>query len=215
MVAGRDTFRGHGGRGAHSEQCLVECRTGHRRPPGRASARARTHPRPPPPALAEILRPSGYFRVKAERLRGLCRWYLARLETRDTETIRADLLAVHGIGPETADDILLYALDRPVFVIDAYTGAFSRASDGSRDTRTTRHCGRGSNASWARTSRSTRSTTPSSCITPRGSAAPGRIASVAASQGAALGPSPIDTGWPRVERRGEMLNYELQDVKKL
>ena len=93
---------------------------------GQGGARPRTHPRPPLPALAEIIRPSGYFRVKAERLRGLCRWYLERggiatLETRDTETIRADLLAVHGIGPETADDILLYALDRPVFVIDAYT----------------------------------------------------------------------------------------------
>ena len=79
----------------------------------------------PSPALAEILRPSGYFRFKAERLRGR-RWYLERgrmatLETRDTETIRVDLLAVHGIGPETADDILLYALDRPAFVIDAYT----------------------------------------------------------------------------------------------
>ncbi len=46
---------------------------------------------------------------------------MARLEARDTETIRADPLAVHGIGPETADDTLLYALDRPVFVIDAYT----------------------------------------------------------------------------------------------
>ena len=140
---------------------------------------------------------------------------MARLERRDTETIRADLLAVHGIGPETADDILLYALDRPVFVIDAYTRRVSRASDGSRAMRTTRHCGRGSNDSWGRTSRSTRSTTPSSCTTPRGSAAPGPIASVAASQGTALGPPPIDTGWPRVESRGEMLNYELQDAKKL
>ncbi len=80
----------------------------------------------PSPALAETLRPSGYFRVKAKRLRDLCRWYLERggmatLRTRDTETMRADLLTVHGIGRETADDILLYALDRPVFVIDAYT----------------------------------------------------------------------------------------------
>jgi endonuclease-3 related protein len=66
----------------------------------------------PSPDLAETLRPSGYFRVKAEPLRSLCRWYLERggrasLEIRDTEAIRADLLAVHGIGPETADDILL------------------------------------------------------------------------------------------------------------
>jgi endonuclease-3 related protein len=78
------------------------------------------------PDLAEVLRPSGCFRVKADRLRSLCRWFLASgglaaLEARPTAAIRAELLAVHGVGPETADDILLYALERPVFVIDAYT----------------------------------------------------------------------------------------------
>ena len=76
--------------------------------------------------LAAWLRPSGYFNVKARRLRALCRWIineggLRRLARRDTDTLRRDLLAVHGIGPETADDILLYAFHRPVFVIDAYT----------------------------------------------------------------------------------------------
>ncbi|MDP1707532.1 MAG: endonuclease [Gammaproteobacteria bacterium] len=76
--------------------------------------------------LAQLLRPSGYFNVKARRLHSYCRWYneqggfdaLTRL---DTARLRTALLAVHGIGPETADDILLYAFQRPVFVVDAYT----------------------------------------------------------------------------------------------
>ena len=76
--------------------------------------------------LAEWLRPSGYFNVKARRLRNFCRWYIEAGEFRalarwDTEPLRHALLAINGIGPETADDILLYALGRPVFVIDAYT----------------------------------------------------------------------------------------------
>lgn len=76
--------------------------------------------------LAQLIRSSGYFNVKARRLRALCRWYrdeggfeaLRRLETGE---LRRGLVSVHGIGPETADDILLYAFERPVFVIDAYT----------------------------------------------------------------------------------------------
>lgn len=76
--------------------------------------------------LARWLRPSGYFNVKATRLKNFCRWYqaagghdsLARLET---GALRAALLEVNGVGAETADDILLYAFERPVFVIDAYT----------------------------------------------------------------------------------------------
>lgn len=76
--------------------------------------------------LAAWLRPSGYFNVKAERLRGFCAWYLQRggfevLSKTPTAALRGELLAVKGIGPETADDILLYAFERPVFVIDAYT----------------------------------------------------------------------------------------------
>ena len=76
--------------------------------------------------LGEALRPVGYFNVKAKRLQAFCRWLLAqggeeRLGERDTRSLRQDLLAVHGIGPETADDILLYAFGRPVFVIDSYT----------------------------------------------------------------------------------------------
>ncbi|MEX2525925.1 MAG: endonuclease III domain-containing protein [Gammaproteobacteria bacterium] len=76
--------------------------------------------------LASLIRPSGYFNIKARRLQNLCRWYVhagghTGLESLLTEALRDSLLSVNGVGPETADDILLYAFDRPVFVIDAYT----------------------------------------------------------------------------------------------
>ena len=76
--------------------------------------------------LATWLRPSGYFNVKAERLRNFCRWYVQaggydRLRRYGTGRLRAALLEVNGIGRETADDMLLYAFRRAVFVIDAYT----------------------------------------------------------------------------------------------
>ena len=80
----------------------------------------------PTAVLAEWLRPSGYFNIKAARLQNFCRWYLARgglsaLQQWPTERLRHGLLSVNGVGPETADDMLLYAFQRPVFVIDAYT----------------------------------------------------------------------------------------------
>jgi endonuclease-3 related protein len=76
--------------------------------------------------LALWLRPSGYFNVKAERLRNFCHWYVQaggydRLKRLGTARLRAALLGVRGIGRETADDMLLYGFRRPVFVIDAYT----------------------------------------------------------------------------------------------
>jgi len=79
-----------------------------------------------PGRLAVWLKPSGYFNVKTRRLRALCRWLIEqggvrKLEKLPTNELRHALLALHGIGPETADDILLYAFERPVFVIDAYT----------------------------------------------------------------------------------------------
>ena len=76
--------------------------------------------------LAEAIRPSGYFNIKARRLRNLC-VYLDQQGGLDafgilaTADQRAGLVGVTGVGPETAGDILLYALHRPVFVIDAYT----------------------------------------------------------------------------------------------
>lgn len=77
----------------------------------------------PPDSLAAQIRPAGYFNVKTKRLLNLCRFLQQNpgLEVLDTDELRARLLSIHGIGPETADDILLYAFDRPVFVIDAYT----------------------------------------------------------------------------------------------
>lgn len=82
----------------------------------------------PAERLEQALRPSGYFRVKARRLRSFCeflnvryRGSVARMAKQPLESLRAELLAVHGVGPETADDILLYACGHPVFVVDAYT----------------------------------------------------------------------------------------------
>ena len=76
--------------------------------------------------LATLIRPSGYFNVKADRLKNLCRFVQQSggeygLREKTTDELRRALLAVSGIGPETTDDILLYAFERPVFVIDAYT----------------------------------------------------------------------------------------------
>ena len=84
--------------------------------------------------LAELIRPAGYFNVKARRLKAMCRWLkngggMAGWGSLSTDDLRAALLSVHGIGPETADDILLYAFDRPVFVIDAYTRRLLLAMD--------------------------------------------------------------------------------------
>ncbi|MBK8637774.1 MAG: endonuclease [Chromatiaceae bacterium] len=80
----------------------------------------------PEPELAARLRPVGYFNVKARRLRAFCAAYLAHgglagLSRLATAELRQRLLAIKGVGPETADDILLYAFDRPVFVVDAYS----------------------------------------------------------------------------------------------
>lgn len=85
--------------------------------------------------LEACLRPSGFFRLKTKRLRNLLRYFttfsgwdaapgnlsLSFLRTETTESLRAALLDIRGIGPETADAILLYALERPSFVVDAYT----------------------------------------------------------------------------------------------
>ncbi len=82
-------------------------------------------------ALAELerlIRPAGYFRQKAKRLKLFVAFLderyegsLAKLFARPTEQLREELLNLNGIGPETADSILLYAGNHPVFVVDAYT----------------------------------------------------------------------------------------------
>jgi endonuclease-3 related protein len=78
--------------------------------------------------LATLIRPCGYFNVKAQRLKNLLiliqNHYggsLKRMFADDPEKLRARLLGVNGIGPETADSILLYAAKRPFFVVDTYT----------------------------------------------------------------------------------------------
>ena len=67
-------------------------------------------------ALAEIIRPSGYFNQKAKRLKLLARFFLD-----EPEVTREGLLGILGVGPETADSILLYGFGRPLFVVDTYT----------------------------------------------------------------------------------------------
>ncbi|WP_224959997.1 endonuclease III domain-containing protein [Geomonas subterranea] len=77
--------------------------------------------------LAEQIRPSGFFNVKSVRLKGFVEWLLQRHGTLEAmfaaswETLRGELIAVRGIGPETCDSILLYAGEKPSFVVDAYT----------------------------------------------------------------------------------------------
>ncbi len=77
--------------------------------------------------LARLIRPAGYFNVKARRLKSFLGFLeefqdsMELLAAADLETLRPALLKVKGIGPETADSILLYALDQPTFVVDAYT----------------------------------------------------------------------------------------------
>lgn len=78
--------------------------------------------------LQQLVRPSGYFRQKAIKLKTFIRFLdknysgsLDRMFAQPTDKLRAELLALNGVGPETADSILLYAGNHPVFVVDAYT----------------------------------------------------------------------------------------------
>ena len=78
--------------------------------------------------LEALVRPSGYFRQKARKLKTFIAFLdeqysgsLSRMFAQPTEKLRAELLALNGVGPETADSILLYAGNHPVFVVDAYT----------------------------------------------------------------------------------------------
>lgn len=76
--------------------------------------------------LKDCLRPSGYYNVKTQRLRAACEAWVAlggeaHIREMDTGELRSRLLEVNGLGPESVDDVLLYGLQRPVFVVDAYT----------------------------------------------------------------------------------------------
>ncbi|MFP4237216.1 MAG: endonuclease III domain-containing protein [Desulfonatronovibrio sp.] len=78
--------------------------------------------------LAQLIKPAGYFRIKARRLKNFlhflnseCGLNFDALKNRELEELRTKLLNINGIGPETADSIILYALNKPSFVVDAYT----------------------------------------------------------------------------------------------
>jgi endonuclease-3 related protein len=82
----------------------------------------------PANSLAALIRPAGYFNIKAKRLKAFISFLMdnyhgsmATMKRQDGHMLREKLLEVNGIGPETADSILLYALGKPIFVIDAYT----------------------------------------------------------------------------------------------
>jgi endonuclease-3 related protein len=93
--------------------------------------------------LADLIRPSGYFNAKAEKIQAFVRWFgercndrLEELLSEETGRMREQLLDIYGIGEETADSILLYAAERPVFVIDAYTRRFIERIGLTPDTNT-------------------------------------------------------------------------------
>jgi len=81
-----------------------------------------------PKELAELIRPAGYFNIKAKRLKNLVGWFCQEyqgstelLAGLSVARLREELLSINGIGPETADSIILYALAKPTFVVDTYT----------------------------------------------------------------------------------------------
>lgn len=82
----------------------------------------------PEAELAGLIRPAGYYNIKAKRLKNLVYFLMQeyqgsmkKMAQENRSVIRNKLLSLSGIGPETADSIILYALQKPVFVIDAYT----------------------------------------------------------------------------------------------
>ena len=91
--------------------------------------------------LARLIRPSGYYNIKARRLKSFITFFVEeyngsekKMFSDDSEELRRKLLKIKGIGPETADSILLYAGNKPFFVVDAYTKRiFSRHKLISKD----------------------------------------------------------------------------------
>lgn len=77
--------------------------------------------------LASLIKSTGYYNQKAKKIKNFISWYretgfdFSSVKNYDTRNLRSELLLIKGIGPETADSILLYALKRKIFVIDAYT----------------------------------------------------------------------------------------------
>lgn len=84
--------------------------------------------RMPSKRLASLIKPAGYFNIKTKRIKEFLNFLMnhykgsvENMKTEDIDSLRENLLNINGIGPETADSILLYALEKPIFVIDAYT----------------------------------------------------------------------------------------------
>ena len=109
----------------------VEAAIGNLRTAGLLDARALAAA--PLPRIRALVRPAGLYRQKPRRLKRFCEHLLRvsggdlrRFLARDPRALRAELLALDGIGPETADSILLYAGDVPTFVVDAYTVRIGR-----------------------------------------------------------------------------------------
>ena len=80
------------------------------------------------PEIATLIRPCGYYNAKALKLKSLAHWLgkyyndnLTKLFANNIDRLHQQLLSVHGVGQETADSIILYAANKPIFVIDAYT----------------------------------------------------------------------------------------------
>ncbi len=89
--------------------------------------------------LKTFIKPAGFFNQKAEYLKNTAVFFLENgsingLKKQDTKTLREKLLKIKGIGKETADSILLYALDKPVFVVDAYTKRLIKRHNLSKNT---------------------------------------------------------------------------------
>jgi len=83
--------------------------------------------------LARLIRPAGYFNIKARRLKNLCGYICSRYDCDlqaffdlPLESLRSELLSISGVGRETADSIILYAAGKPTFVVDAYTARILR-----------------------------------------------------------------------------------------
>jgi len=79
--------------------------------------------------LSQIIKPSGFYQIKAGYLKNIAQFFIKnggikKLEKLETEILRKKLLSIKGVGYETADSILLYVFNRPIFVIDAYTKRF-------------------------------------------------------------------------------------------
>lgn len=93
--------------------------------------------------LTQLARSAGFYQSKPKRLFDVCRFVvdqggISTLMKKDMETIRQQLLDIKGVGQETADTILLYALDRPVFIIDEYTRRWAEKSNLTKERNYTR-----------------------------------------------------------------------------